>query len=201
MQWAYSEPISVLVFLLPGFVSASIFYSLTSHPRPSALDRFIQALIFNVIGQGVTAAFLLSLNLTREHPEWTNYHELVSSLLVAILLGLGAAIISNRDVLHEILRRLKVTRETSHPSEWYSAFSRHHDCYVVLHLNGERRLFGWPEEWPSRPEKGHFRIAEGEWLVGDRRFPAVGVSAILIPSEDVQMVEFLNVKLDQVSKD
>lgn len=81
-------------------------------------------------------------------------HELVSSLLVAILLGLGAAIISNRDVLHEILRHFNVTRETSYPSEWYSAFSRHHDCYVVLHLNGERRLFGWPEEWPSRPETG-----------------------------------------------
>ena len=49
--------------------------------------------------------------------------------LVAIIVGLAAAAISNMDTLHRILRRLKITMETSYPSEWYSAFSRHDDCY------------------------------------------------------------------------
>ena len=65
---------------------------------------------------------------------------------------------------------------------------------VVLHLNGERRLYGWPEEWPSRPEEGHFRIAEGECLIDDRRVPATGVSALLIPAGEVEMVEFLKME-------
>ena len=69
------------------------------------------------------------------------------------------------------------------------------DCYVVLHLHGQRRLYGWPEEWPSRPDEGHFRIAEGEWLVGDERIPATGVTAIVVPAKEVDMVEFLRMAL------
>ena len=34
MSWASSEVVSVLTFLLPGFVAAAVFYSLTSHPKP-----------------------------------------------------------------------------------------------------------------------------------------------------------------------
>lgn len=194
MNWASSEVISVLVFLLPGFLAASIFYSLTSHPKPGTLDRVIQALIFTAIGQAATAGFFLYFNQTKEHLQWTKYSEFVSSVVVAIILGLVAAIVSNTDKLHRILRCLRITKETSYPSEWYSAFSRHDNCYVVLHLNGERRLYGWPEEWPSRPKKGHFRIVEGEWLVDDQRYPATGVSAILIPTREVEMVEFLEME-------
>ena len=80
-------------------------------------------------------------------------------------------------------------------------FLRHPDCYVVLHLKGQRRLYGWPEEWPSRPDEGHFRIAEGEWLIEDERRPAKGVSAILIPAGEVEMVEFLDSKPNEETKE
>ena len=187
MSWASSEIVTVLIFLLPGFVAAAIFYSLTSHPRPSDLERVIQALIFTVIGQAIVTAILLS-GISPLIKKW----ELVAAVLIAVLLALIAAYVSNNDTMHGILRRIRVTKETSYPSEWYSAFSRHPNCYVVLHLKGERRLYGWPEEWPSRSDQGHFRIAEGEWLIDEERRPATGVSAILIPASEVEMVEFLN---------
>ena len=85
-----------------------------------------------------------------------------------------------------------ITKETSYPSEWYSAFSRLSDCYVVLHLNGRRRLYGWPSEWPSSPKEGHFFIQDGEWLLeNNEREPIEGVVAILISVSEVEMVEFL----------
>ena len=59
-------------------------------------------------------------------------------------------------------------------------------------MKGQRRLFGWPEEWPSRPDEGHFRIAKAEWLEDDGRIPAEGVAAILIPAGEVEMVEFMD---------
>ena len=188
MSWASSETVTVLTFLLPGFVAAAIFYSLTSHPKPSDLERVIQALIFTVIGQAIVTAIFLS-GISPLIKEW----ELVVAVLIAVLLALIAAYVSNNDTMHGILRRFGVTKETSYPSEWYSAFSRHTNCYVVLHLKGERRLYGWPQEWPSHSDQGHFRIAEGEWLIDDERRPATGVSAILIPASEVEMVEFLNI--------
>lgn len=184
VAWAPSEAIGILMFLLPGFLAAAIFYSLTSHPKPDAFGQVIQALIFTVIVQATVQVMVAILPHTKN---W----KLVASVLIAILFALIAVYFSNNDKIHSILRWFHVTKETSYPSEWYSAFSRHSDCYVVLHLKEERRLYGWPEEWPSDPGHGHFRIAEGEWLVGNERKPATGVSAILIPANEVEMVEFL----------
>ena len=109
------------------------------------------------------------------------------------MLALMTVYWSNHDTMHGILRRLGITKETSYPSEWYSTFWRLNDCYVVLHLKGERRLYGWPEEWPSQPDRGHFRISEGEWLGNDENdgVSTTGVSAILISANDVEMVEFI----------
>ena len=195
MNWASSEVIGILIFLLPGFVTASIFYWLTSHPKPNVFDRVIQALIFTVIGRAITDVLqelLISVCKMEENSLLIKNEAYVLSVLVAVALALPFAYFSNNDTVHSILRYFRVTKETAYPSEWYSAFSRHPDCYVVLHLKGQRRLYGWPEEWPSRPDEGHFRIAEGEWLEEDKRTPAKGVSAILIPVGEVEMVEFLN---------
>ena len=145
MNWASSEVVGVLTFLLPGFVAAAIFYSLTSHPRPGAFDRVIQALIFTVIGQAIVALILSIDSTVKESIQRVSNWEFILSVLVAIILGLAASYASNRDTVHGILRRLGVTRETSFPSEWYSAFSRHHGCYVVLHLEGTT-----PPLWMAR---------------------------------------------------
>ena len=36
MNWASGEVVGILTFLLPGFVAAAVFHSLTSHPKPDA---------------------------------------------------------------------------------------------------------------------------------------------------------------------
>ena len=210
MSWASSEIVGVLVFLLPGFVAAAVFYSLTSHSKPGAFDLIIQALIFTAAGQAITSAIILVFGATVGNVAWAENWGFVLSLVVSVFLAVLVAYVLNNDVAHRVLRRIRITRETSYPSEWYSTFARH-ECYVVLHMKGQRYLYGWPEEWPSRPDEGHFRITEAEWLESDRRTPAEGadrtgdligddgdgrtpaegVAAILIPAGEVEMVEFV----------
>jgi len=182
--------LNVFTFLLPGFVSAAIFYSLTSHPKPSAFDRVIQALIFTAVGQAIILLFLG--NNPEKAYEWSIW-DFSLSVLVAVALGLITAWVSNNDVVHRVLRwrRLNITKETSYSSEWFSSFTRYDGCYVVLHLGGKRRLYGFPKEWPSSPDKGHFQITEGEWLDMKERIPIPQVAAILIPVDAVKMVEFI----------
>ena len=193
MGWASGEAVGVLTFLLPGFVAAGIFYSLTSYPKPAAFDRIVLALIFTVVAQAVTEYGLLASGAAAGNVEAAAAWGPALSVTVAVLLGLGASCLSNTDALHGLLRRARVTRETSHPTEWYSTFARYGEsCCVVLHLQGERRLYGFAEEWPGNPTEGHFRISDAEWLAdGDRRIPVEGVSAILIPATEVTMIEFL----------
>ena len=195
MDWASSEIVEVLSFLLPGFVAAAVFFSLTSHPKPNEFERIVIALIFTIFVQSFIWIARITLHWIGDTywsvGAWSNDAELPASVGIAILFGLIAVRAANKDLIHRHLRKAGFTKENSYPSEWYSAFSRNRSSYVVLHLKGERRLYGWPEEWPSRPDKGHFLVAEGEWLVEDGRIPAEGVTTILIPSTEVEMVEFL----------
>ena len=129
--------------------------------------------------------------LVKSEISWIAEFEILVSVCIAVAVAIVVVYLPNHDTLHGLLRRLGVTKETAYPSEWYSTFYRNSDCYVILHLQGQRRLYGWPEEWPSLPDQGHFRIAEGEWLVEDKRIWAEGVVAIVIPAKEVEMVEFI----------
>ena len=191
MSWATSEVVATLTFLLPGFVAATVFYSLTSHPKPSEVERALQALMFTIVVQAVSRGLLLIAGLFGSGFFWTQDSQIVGAVLIAVVLALIAVYVSNNDLLHSFFRLIGFTRETSYPSEWYSSFSNNPDCYVVLHLKGERRLYGWPEEWPSQPDQGHFRLAEAEWLREHERTALPGVAAIVVPAGDVEMVEFL----------
>ena len=51
MAWLSGGAIDILLVLLPGFVAAGVFHSLTSHPRPSDFGLVAQSLIFAAIVQ------------------------------------------------------------------------------------------------------------------------------------------------------
>ena len=200
MNWASSEAISVLWFLLPGFVAAGLFRSLVSNPRPSSgLDSIAQVFVFTVIVQ-VAARLIALISGTEDIGVVAgNSFEILKLVITAVAVGLVSAWAWNRDALHGPLRRMKITRQSSYPSAQYSAFAFYGDCYVVLHLKDQRRLFGWPTEWPSRPDDQHFLIEECEWLEDDGRSGIKGISHILIPAAEVEMIEFL--PMDPQDKD
>ena len=219
MPWASSEVINVLAFLVPGFVAAAIYYSLTSHPKPGAFERLIQALIFTAVIQAAVALLPDSLPSPEIDigadvpwdPAWP--------VAIAVILALFVVVVVNYDLAHSLFRWLRITRETSYASEWYSAFNRHRGLPVVLHLAGKRRLYGWAEEWPSHPGEGHFRIVEGEWFDSEDESSAGTADAsshegevvqeenepvvvgTLIPFSEVEMVEFVSRKADEESRD
>ena len=191
MSWATSEVVAVLTFLLPGFVGAAVFYALTSHPRPGEFGQVVQALVFTTVGQAVAWLIRLLASLWWEY-QWPAGLELTVAVASAVGVALLAAYAANHDLLHRPLRWLRVTRETSYPSEWYSTFANNRRCYVVLYLKGQRRLYGWPREWPSHADRGHFRLIDAEWLddAGNKASLEIG-DTILVPASEVEMVSFV----------
>ena len=194
MSWASSEAVAVLTFLLPGFVGAAVFYALTSHPRPGEFDRVVLALALTTVAQAMAWVAQWAVGLRWPEYQWPAGLELSVSAASAVALALVAVYCSNHDTVHGLLRRVGITRETSYPSEWYSAFAEYPGRYVMLYLKDKRHLCGWLEEWPSNPDRGHFRVSEGVWVIEGRRIQEPGVAATLIPASDVEMVEFLEVE-------
>ena len=185
--------VTILQYLLPGFLAAWVFYGFTSYPKPSQFERVIQALIFTVIIQAavfVEKAIFLNIGNLWTVCSWNKHSEIICSTVSAILLGSLFSYYANNDKFHKYVRRVGITRQTSYPSEWFGTFSEN-VTYVVLHLKDGRRLYGWPIEWPSVPDRGPFRLSPASWLRDSEEIPIKGVESILIDVNDVRWVEFM----------
>jgi hypothetical protein len=198
------DALTVIYQLLPGFLAAWIFYAFTAHSKAGPFERIVEALILTAIIKVLVIAlsqlfFLLGHAVSLGF--WTEDSALVVSLVIAVALGLLLARYAHTNKLHEKLCYWGFSCRTSYPSEWFSAFRRQR-TWVVLHLKDQRRLYGWPQEWPDHPDVGHFIIDQPEWLLEDgRSAPVHQVRNILVPATEVQMVEFmLNIKDIQTSQ-
>mgnify|MGYP000904022941 CR=1 FL=1 len=186
--------IALLSYLVPGFLVAWLFYALTSHQKPAQLERVIQALIFTLVVNCLVVlerGASLWIGHRISFGEWTKDSELVASIATAIAFGLLAVHIANTDVLHKWLRDRNLSKQSSHPTEWCTTFELN-KSYVVLEMKDGRRLYGWPQIWPSNFEKGHLYITEASWIHGEEPVEMPINSGVLIPVNDVQHVEFIN---------
>jgi hypothetical protein len=185
--------ITALQYLLPGFISAWVFYGFTSYPKPSQFERTVQALIFTMFIQAIVYAEKTSFFLLGRYvyiATWNESSFLICSIVSAVLFGFALSYFANNDNFHKFFRKIGITRETSYASEWFSAFLNN-VTYIVLHLEDERRLYGWPLEWPSEPRKGHFLLTDVSWLDEEKEIPITGVNTILVDAKDVKWVEFM----------
>ena len=198
--------IDALNFLVPGFIAAWLYYGITSHKIPGQFERVIQALIFTVIVRLVVDAiqpviFWLG-TMVPVTGQWTQNVELGWSVLVGVILGAAIGIGAEKDWFHALMRYFRVSEKTSFPSVWYSAL-RDHYGYVVLHLVGGRRLFGWPCEWSKNDRDGHIVISDPIWLQ-DESGPHLELSmdeGVLVRTRDIEMVEFVTTPLETDDED
>lgn len=194
MGWITKDLASLLSFLVPGFIAAALFYSLTAHPKSSEFERVIEALIFTVVVRPFVTMYretALFLGRFISLGKWTEEVELIWSIGAGVCLGLSLSIVSNRDLFHSMMRARGWSSQTAFPSEWFSALVRN-KSWLVLHLKDQRRLFGWPEEWPDQSDRGHFLMDQPEWLLDDNeRLPIYQTEKILINAVDVVMIEFV----------
>lgn len=159
MENLATDLFSVLRFLLPGFFAAWVFYGLSAYEKPSQFERVIQALIFTLAVQFLVSIYALifvdSVDELQLRTPLPIYEETIVAFILAILTGFFISICAKYDFPHLVLRKLRITGESLYPSEWFTAFTDK-QTWVVLHFHDERRLYGWPEQWPATSDKGHF---------------------------------------------
>jgi hypothetical protein len=189
-----SKDLLVLIYkLLPGFITAWVFFGLTAHRRGNAFERVVQALIFSVFVQLPVMAVrltLLGLGKVVAIGEWTDETALFYSFPIALGLGLAFAWLANTNRIHRRLYEWGITTRTSYPADLFALVNDDAARFVVLHLKDGRRLYGWPYEWPDYQDAGRFILTKAEWLNEDGNgVPLAGVEKVIIPASDVAMVE------------
>lgn len=195
MSYFSDELLKLLQYLTPGFVVIKILKSLLPCEDKKEYILIIEALIY-------TAVINLLVELLKDISTWIglNYFSIgnwnntlafLFSILFSILIALLFSYILNNDVVHDYLRKKRITRETSYIMGWYGAFSEH-DTFVVLHLHDERRVMGWPTEWPTSPKSGYFQLNNACWIKDDNEVVDLPtVDTILISAVEVKLVEFM----------
>jgi hypothetical protein len=197
MNMITNELITLFNFLLPGFITSFLFYSLTSFPKKSEFEAVVIALIYTIIINALVEiagiVFIVIGNLFTIG-EWNQLSKTACSIIIAVCIGLLWSYIYNNDMIHKCLRMLKITKKTSYPSEWYGTFTET-KTFIVLELKDGRRIMGWPKEWPDSPQQGHFVLEEAKWLVDkDGKSDEISlktVDKIVIDTNNVEIVEFL----------
>lgn len=190
------DVVALLQYLAPGFLMAWVFFGMTSHNKPVQFERVVQALVFTVFIQvAVSIEKWGLLALGRKYfvlGPWTENIALGASIGSALALGLLVAFASNSDAVHKLLRRLKISTRSNHPSEWYQAFCAD-PCWVVIRLKEDgKRYMGWPSIWASDPKSGHMYLTKVQRLYDDQEpTDLIQLDGILFNVEEIQWVEFL----------
>lgn len=195
MDLASSDVLVVLNYLLPGLVATWIFRRLTPHDKPKDLEAITEALLFTAAVQPILlvvegGSTWVGVHLFSIGP-WTDKGAFVLSVILGLAVGSVAGTAANHDVVHRYLRRFKLTKQTSFPSEWY----RQQFCeerWMILTMRNGDRLRGWPREFPNSPDRGHFSLRHAAWLLtnGDLR-PLEFTECILVPAAEVLYLEVL----------
>lgn len=195
MDFPSADLFDLFMKLLPGLLAAEVVHALTPHPKRDMFERVVSALIFTLFAQLLVAAIRAACiwvgAIGYSFVAWTVEADLACGAASGLVLGVVWAYVINSGMIHDYLRKLKVTRKTSLPTQWYSAFSGY-NRYIILHLKDGRRLRGWPLEWPDEPESGHFLLEQPAWVMDDGTDVEMDqVEIFLVSAVEVEAVEFL----------
>ncbi|MDT3545828.1 DUF6338 family protein [Cronobacter sakazakii] len=193
MEAVSGDLFNILKLLLPGFLAAWVFHAFTAYPKPSQFERVIQALIFTVFVQASLFAIEPLLKLAGKiysFGPWDADVKTFWSYISAVAIGVTFSTLANNDKFHSLMRMVKVTKQTSYHSEWFGTFNNN-ITHVILHLTDDRRVFGWPEEWPADPEKGQFILRNPSWVTEKGYEDMPTVKFIMFKASDIKWVEFM----------
>jgi len=87
-----AKDLPTLIFLLlPGFISAGVFYTLTAHPKTSEFERIVQSLIFTALVRfnlHWIKPILFRASAWKSFGHWTEDVEFDWSVGIAVAIGL-----------------------------------------------------------------------------------------------------------------
>lgn len=188
--------IPVLLFLLPGFVSAGIVEMLVVRKSKDTFGRIVEALIFTVFNLVVFTVFRSLLEhiplLRFDH---SNFFTAGNTLLMtACALGIGllwSAELTN-EVLLGRLRNLKITEKTAKASTWGETFVNSKK-FVVVHLEDGRRIYGWPTFYSDDPAERALYLEDASWLGSENNLLNDPPISIFVDNNSgIKLIEFVD---------
>lgn len=115
----------------------------------------------------------------------------LSVAVLAVVYPLLLGYFVNRDQPFRFLRSLGLANMASRPNAWLEAFARR-DCYVIVNLTGERRIYGWPRLYSASGDEGLLYLEQPSWVNDDGSLAELPIDGILLLDRPrIESIEFL----------
>ncbi len=213
------QALQVLIFLLPGFVTAGVVNFLFVGRKKTELDKVIQALFYSFVDYSIFALIfgrypdIQPLSVVKQISNGIEVYSLsysgvgfLSVLAISVLVGLIVSFLNTHDLVTRLLRlkwsrkimwlkRIKlppITTRTSRSSIWSDVF---HDkgplAYVIVNLVDGQRIMGWPLYYSDTPDEGSVFLSDAYWIQNDEKIKIPGPGILVTSNARIESVEFL----------
>jgi hypothetical protein len=195
------QALQILIFLIPGFVSATILNILIYRKEKKEFEKIIESLIFSMFIYTAYAFIYSKSPVIMDQIEGTiiysydNISLLVLGLL-SIVIPVVLGFLITGDYHMKLARRLYISKRTARESIWLDVFWDI-DEYIIINFENGRRIFGWPMYFSQSPDKPYIFLTKPAWIVEDEekresKYIQLEVEGILItPEQKIETIEFL----------
>ena len=196
-----SESFSILIVLLPGFLSMTVLNAITVRQDRDNLAKLFEALAFSFLAYGSTA-FVVSL-IPRTGASETPGSEVSAffmngggSTQIALMLGfalfypIAIGTFITHDWHMKFLRMVRVTNKTARATMWSDVFTEQAGRSVVANLTDGTRILGWPLYYSDTPEEGSIYLYEPKWIDDNGNNIPMERHGILIKKDVIESLEF-----------
>lgn len=195
------QALQILIFLIPGFISATILNGLIVRKEKKEFERIVEALIFSMLIYTIYSVVSGRSPITLNQIEKSiTYSYDSKSFLWLGLLSIGIPTVLSFFVTNDwhmkVARQLRISRKTARSSVWFDVF-----CdikkHVIINFKNGRRIYGWPMYYSNKPENPYIFLFRPAWIVEDKKsqkskYVFLEVEGILItPEQKIESIEFL----------
>ncbi|MFH1859834.1 MAG: DUF6338 family protein [bacterium] len=189
------QSLQILIFLIPGFIAATIFNVLVVRKERKEFEKIIEALIFSMLIYTIYSLVSGSSPVALNQIKGTiTYSYNSNSFLCLGLLSIGIPVILSflitNDWHMKLARGLRVSRKTARSSVWFDVFCDIRKPIIINFENG-RRIYGWPKYYSDEPETPYIFLLKPAWIQ-EGKYVDLNVKGILItPEQKIESIEFL----------
>ncbi len=195
------EVLQILIFLLPGFIAASLLDAFIPRKKKELFEKIIEALIFSMVIYilfslfgGTSPIFLKVMSQGDVRIYSIEYNRIAFWWLFGLSIFLPAllGLLFTFDLLMKLARFFRLTRRTGRNSVWLEAFSDT-NTHIIINFKDGRRIYGWPMHYADDPEKPYLFLYRPLWINEKNEFIESDLRGMLITPEDpIEFIEFLD---------
>lgn len=189
--------IDVIFYLTPGIIISMLVRSLSvPEKNKSETSIIIESFIYAMVVYWLHRLIPFTTPIVLSKDKIPDVVSLSVMIGLCVIIAFIHSFLQNSGVLMDILQKLKITRNTSHPTVWNEVFGKKRRYVIVNFVQGSR-LKGYPELYSDDPESPYLYISNAEWLYTDKdnqlqSVPLDDNNGILVtPEHKIKFIEFL----------